>query len=137
MLRRAMKERMWRGRDGAAAAAQARPSVPFAGYVARDADVRAFQRAIGNRATVDRLRQSPSGERHAPGRPLSSRHRARFEPVFGDLSHVRIHDDARGDEIAAHENAAAATDGADIYFRRGFFQPHLPAGLGLLAHELT
>jgi hypothetical protein len=50
---------------------------------------------------------------------------------------ARIHTDDRSDAYARSHHADAVTTGRDIYFRSGSFAPHSPAGLGLLAHELT
>lgn len=69
-----------------------------------------------------------------PGERLPSPVRARMERSFGaDFSGVRVHIDPR----AASLGALAYTQGADIHFAPGRFQPHSPAGQELLGHELT
>jgi hypothetical protein len=60
--------------------------------------------------------------------------RARMESAFGaDFSQVRIHEGAR----AAALGARAYTQGADIHFAPGAYQPHSSDGQELLGHELT
>ena len=74
----------------------------------------------------------------SPGRPLDTAARAFFEPRFGhDFGRVRIHADDLGGKSARAVNAVAYTVGPDIVFADGAYQPHGPAGLGLLAHELA
>src|ERR1700751_318510 len=53
-----------------------------------------------------------------------------------EFSAIRLH--YRGvDEICRTFGGAAVTVGPAIYFRRGAFAPHTPAGLRLLAHEVA
>lgn len=54
-----------------------------------------------------------------------------------DLSHVRIHTNARAAESARKINALAYTLGNNIVFGAGQFAPATPKGQRLLAHELT
>lgn len=69
---------------------------------------------------------------------LSPQLRARMETRFGaDFSGVRVHTDASAGAKALGIGARAFTRGRDIYFAPGHYQPHTPAGQGLLAHELT
>ena len=53
--------------------------------------------------------------------------------MAANFSDVRVHE---GQE-AAHVGARAFTQGNDIFFRSGEFQPHDPGGQKLLANELT
>jgi hypothetical protein len=55
----------------------------------------------------------------------------------GDLESVTIHTGAFADELARNHNALALTLAADIYFRRGAWNPSSGEGRKLLAHELT
>jgi hypothetical protein len=60
--------------------------------------------------------------------------RAKMESAFGaDFSEVRIHEGAR----AAALGARAYTQGADVHFAPGGYQPHSSDGQELLGHELT
>lgn len=68
------------------------------------------------------------------GRPLPGDVRAEMERSFGeDFSGVRVHE---GPEAAA-VGAVAYTEGEDLYFQPGRFDPRSPAGKELLGHELT
>ena len=69
---------------------------------------------------------------------LSPRERAFYEQRFGhDLSHVRIHTDARSAELADALNAEAFTFGRDIYLGAGSHRLPTREADGLLAHELA
>src|SRR5262249_56549494 len=64
--------------------------------------------------------------------------RGYFEPRFGkDLSNVRLHTDSRAAESAKRLKAQAFTQGPDIYFASGRYQPQSDSGRHLLAHEIT
>ncbi|HEV2517979.1 MAG TPA: DUF4157 domain-containing protein [Devosia sp.] len=72
------------------------------------------------------------------GQPLDGAARALFEPRFGrDFSNVRIHHDAAAQRSAALIGAAAYSSGNHIVFGAGRWQPGLPRGQRLLAHELA
>jgi hypothetical protein len=72
------------------------------------------------------------------GTSLPTSIRTFFESRFGcDFSHVRIHTDARGEEIAQALNARAFTMGSDVVFAAGQYSPGTMAGQMLLAHELV
>jgi hypothetical protein len=72
------------------------------------------------------------------GHTLPEALRARLEGQFGqDLSAVRLHTDTEADALARDYRAEAFTVGNDIYFASGRYKPETPAGLNLLAHELT
>lgn len=73
-----------------------------------------------------------------PGRPLDSSARRFLEPRFGhDFGDVRVHADARASESADAVGASAYTVGRHMVFAAGRYAPDTPAGLALLAHELT
>ncbi len=60
--------------------------------------------------------------------------RAKMEGAFGtDFSGVRIHEGPRARALGA----LAYTQGADIHFAPGKYQPHSQTGQALLGHELT
>ena len=54
-----------------------------------------------------------------------------------DLSAVRVHTDAEADRASKAISALAFTQGSDIFFREGHYQPDSNSGRELLAHELT
>src|SRR5262245_30893703 len=86
---------------------------------------------------------TPAARHAAPasasyGRPLDAETRAYFEPRFGfDFSQVRVHTDATASDSARELNAKAYTQGSDIVFGRGKFEPATPGGKKFLAHELV
>lgn len=68
------------------------------------------------------------------GRPLPAPVRAQMEGAFGvELSQVRVHEGGQ----AAALGARAYTQGADLYFSPGSYDPDSRAGQELLGHELT
>jgi hypothetical protein len=71
------------------------------------------------------------------GRPLDAAARRALTPRFGDLAAVRIHDDATAARAARSAGARAFAIGNDLVFSEGAFDPHTPAGRGLLAHEVA
>ena len=76
--------------------------------------------------------------REASGQPLEVTTRSLLEPRFGhNFGSVRVHSDAAADALAASHEARALAIGQDLYFGAGQYAPQTPAGLHLLAHELT
>ncbi len=72
------------------------------------------------------------------GQPLDTTTRGRMESAFGaDLSHVRVHSDARGQTAAGRAGARAFAYGGDVAFAPGQHRPGTPVGDALLAHELA
>jgi hypothetical protein len=72
------------------------------------------------------------------GEPLSETEREIFEPgINSDFSDVRIHSDSAANESAENLNALAYTQGNNIVFGSGQYQPETDEGKRLLAHELT
>jgi len=72
------------------------------------------------------------------GQPVGEAARVSLEPHLGlDLSDVRVHADAESDELSRQLNAKAFTTAKDVFFRSGDYQPGIPEGQKLLAHELT
>lgn len=53
------------------------------------------------------------------------------------LRNVRVHTGAQADDLARHFQADAVAYQGHVAFRAGRYQPHEPAGVALLAHELT
>ena len=97
------------------AAAAARPSVGKATLVEQ---------------TLQRRAAGPAGG----GAPLPEEVRARMERAFGaDFSAVRIHEGPQAEAMGA----LAYTQGDDIHFAPGRYDPVGPAGQELLGHELA
>jgi len=72
------------------------------------------------------------------GQKLDSQTRAFMEPRFGrDLSHVRIHTDAKAADSAEAVNAKAYAVGQHIAFGSNSYSPSTAQGKHLLAHELA
>src|SRR6185312_8736652 len=72
------------------------------------------------------------------GQPLDPAARAYFEPRFGsDLSHIRVHADAKAADSANAIGARAYTAGRDIVFAAGQYAPRSESGKRLIAHELA
>ena len=64
--------------------------------------------------------------------------RTRLESAFGrSFAGVRLHRDARSDSLSRSIGARAFTWGSDIHLAAGAPSSRTPAGLRLLAHELT
>lgn len=72
------------------------------------------------------------------GQPLVDSVREPMEQAFGaDFSGVRVHADAKSDELNQSVQAKAFTTESDIFFRQGAYEPSSVGGQELLAHELT
>ncbi|MCW3109292.1 MAG: hypothetical protein JWQ09_3798 [Segetibacter sp.] len=72
------------------------------------------------------------------GRSLNESERNFFEPRMGyDFSNVRLYSDNLANNSAQQINALAYTQGNDIVFRSGQYQPDTDSGKKLMAHELT
>ena len=54
-----------------------------------------------------------------------------------DYSDVKIHTDAKADQLSRQLGAKAFTVGEDVFFRSGEYQPDSQDGQKLLSHELT
>lgn len=78
------------------------------------------------------------GRARATGKPLSPSIRTPMERAFGaDFSAVRVHADAQADHLNQSMHALAFTNGQDVFFQRGLYEPRSRRGQQLLAHELT
>jgi hypothetical protein len=72
------------------------------------------------------------------GSPLSKRVKTEMETGFGaDFSHVKIHTGTDAIHMSKQLHAQAFTNGSNIYFNKGKFNPTTREGKKLLAHELT
>lgn len=85
-------------------------------------------------AQVERSIRSSRGN----GQPMDNDVRTSMENAFGaDFGNVKVHTDARSDELNRTLSARAFTTGQDIYFRKGEYNPSSTEGKKLIAHELT
>jgi len=72
------------------------------------------------------------------GQPLPKSVRNEMEPGFGaNFEKVGIHTDTNAVQMNSDLNAQAFTNGSDVYFNQGKFQPENKEGKKLIAHELT
>jgi lipoprotein-anchoring transpeptidase ErfK/SrfK len=72
------------------------------------------------------------------GTPLPGTLRTQLEPLFAsDFGRVRLHDDCVSHQATREVDAHAFTLGSHVHFARGQYRPDHPAGMHLLAHELT
>lgn len=70
--------------------------------------------------------------------PLDPTTREHFERRLGyNFASVRVHRDHAADESARELGALAFTNGRDIVFRAGHYEPHTERGRRLLGHELA
>jgi hypothetical protein len=98
------------------------------------------------------MRKSESGATLAPtwrwaqrlsqtkgsGQALSPEARSFFELRLGhEFNQVRVHHGEHASNLAGELGAEAFTNGADIYFKSGRYDPRSLSGMRLLAHELT
>lgn len=72
------------------------------------------------------------------GYPLGRGIKLEMDTAFkADFSAVRIHTDSTAIALCQEMGAQAFTNGRDIYFNKGKYNPKTKAGKELLAHELT
>ena len=72
------------------------------------------------------------------GSPLDSGTQSEMESGFGaDFSGVRVHNDSNAVQMNQELGSQAFTNGNDIYFNEGKYNPDSDSGKHLLAHELT
>ncbi|NEO46389.1 MAG: DUF4157 domain-containing protein [Moorea sp. SIO4A3] len=77
-------------------------------------------------------------EARGRGKPLEERIRKPMEKAMGvDFSGVRVHTDARADQLNQSIQAKAFTTGQDVFFRQGAYEPGSRRGQELIAHEMT
>ncbi|MCX6006932.1 MAG: DUF4157 domain-containing protein [Chloroflexi bacterium] len=87
-----------------------------------------------------KLRHEISGKIEAQrgtGKPLDTHIQSAMEERFdNDFDKVRIHTDAKANELSQELGAAAFTTGQDIFFKEGAYEPGNCDGTRLIAHEL-
>lgn len=105
------------------------------------ASCQSSENRIRRKSAAAKHSQTPSARADAfgssAGHRLDAGTRSFFEPHFGDLSGVRIHDAEEAATTAAAIGARAYTVGSDIGFAPGAYAPGSSEGKRLLAHELA
>ncbi|MDI9311615.1 MAG: DUF4157 domain-containing protein [Limnohabitans sp.] len=72
------------------------------------------------------------------GSGLDNKTKREMESGFGaDFSNVKIHTDSNAVQMSQELGAQAFTNGNDVYFNKGKYNPESKEGKHLLAHELT
>ncbi|WP_281233225.1 eCIS core domain-containing protein [Flavobacterium gelatinilyticum] len=72
------------------------------------------------------------------GNGLDKKTKNEMESGFGtDFSNVKIHTDSSAVQMSQELGAQAFTNGSDVYFNEGKYNPDSKEGKHLLAHELT
>ncbi|MGF1937568.1 MAG: DUF4157 domain-containing protein [Nostoc sp. ChiQUE02] len=90
----------------------------------------------GGEASTD-LASAINGARGS-GQPLDGGlQRSMGQAMGADFSGVRVHTDARSDQLNQSIQAKAFTTGQDVFFRQGAYEPGSRGGQELIAHELT
>ncbi|MDR6763846.1 outer membrane biosynthesis protein TonB [Flavobacterium sp. 2755] len=88
---------------------------------------------IENNALEEKLDSSKGS-----GTGLDKKTKREMESGFGsDFSNVKIHTDAKAVQMSQELGAQAFTNGNDVYFNEGKYNPGSKEGKHLLAHELT
>ncbi|MFD2567828.1 eCIS core domain-containing protein [Pseudotenacibaculum haliotis] len=94
---------------------------------------KAYEHLKGNGSIESRLASSKG-----KGSKLDEHTRTEMESGFGaDFSNVRVHTDSEAVGMSQELGAQAFTNGSDIYFNQGKYDPNSDQGKHLLAHELT
>jgi hypothetical protein len=72
------------------------------------------------------------------GQPLDAGlQRSMGQAMGADFSGVKVHTDAKSDQLNQSIQAKAFTTGQDVFFRQGAYEPGSRGGQELIAHELT
>ena len=88
--------------------------------------------------TVDSETENGIHAAKTGGQPLPSETQSSMESGFGTgFQDVKIHHDAKSNQLNRKLNARAFTTGNNIFFRSGEYNPQSREGKKLLAHELT
>ena len=89
-------------------------------------------------SSVTPVPQATKQDARGQGKPLDDAVRGTMESRFGaDFGSVRVHADEAAADSAQAIGAKAFTQGSDIVFGAGRYQPGSGAGQQLLAHELA
>ncbi len=77
-------------------------------------------------------------ETKGSGTGMDTKTREEMEQGFGaDFSNVKIHTNSEAENMSSDIGAQAFTNGNDVYFNKGKYNPNSKEGKHLLAHELT
>ena len=80
----------------------------------------------------------PGASSGSAGKPLEGHLRAPFERAFGrSFAETRVHSDSAAARSARQLGARAYTQGGEIIFGSGQYQPNSASGQRLIAHELA
>lgn len=91
------------------------------------------QREVQNDNLEDQLSNSKGS-----GNAMEAKTKQEMESGFGaDFSNVKIHTDSNAVQMSQELGAQAFTNGNDVYFNKGKYNPDSKEGKHLLAHELT
>jgi hypothetical protein len=91
------------------------------------------QTEIQHNGIESKLNKSKGG-----GNKLDKNTKQEMESGFGaDFSNVKIHTDSNAEQMSQEIGAQAFTNGNDVYFNKGKYNPDSKEGKHLLAHELT
>lgn len=111
---------------------------PIARQAEKEEEEKPIQaKASDTQATGTHLSQQLNHSR-GQGHPLPASTHAEMSNALGyDFSGVSIHTDAQAVRLNRELNAQAFTQGRDVYFNEGKYDPESLSGKHLLAHELT
>jgi Domain of unknown function (DUF4157) len=94
--------------------------------------------SAGQTPTVTPILESQLIATKGKGQTLPNQMRSFMEPRFShNFSQVRVHTDSYAVQMNQELNAQAFTQGRDIYFGAGNYNPESNEGKWLIAHELT
>ena len=95
-------------------------------------------KGYGNEETISSGLESSLQQSKGNGQSLdASTNQLMSRGIGADFSNVKVHTDSNAIQMNQQLNAKAFTNGSDIYFNRGEYQPDTSKGKRLLAHELT
>ena len=97
-----------------------------------------IQRGADSGEETSRDLESAVNSARGGGQPLESELQESMEQAMGaDFSGVRVHTNAKSDQLNKSIQAKAFTTGQDVFFRQGEYNPGSRGGQKLIAHELT
>jgi outer membrane protein OmpA-like peptidoglycan-associated protein len=97
-----------------------------------------IQKKAENKSSTSPKVESALTHNKGNGSPMPQNVKTEMESGFGaDFSHVNIHTDSEAARMSNELGAQAFTNGNDVYFNKGKYNPTSQEGKFLLAHELT
>ena len=95
-------------------------------------------KGYGNEETISSGLESSLQQSKGSGQNLDAFTQSQMSRGIGaDFSNVKVHTDSNAIQMNQQLNAKAFTNGSDIYFNQGQYNPQSSEGKHLLAHELT